>query len=203
MRSPDPGKAALFLLCLLPLGGLLWDAASGGLGANPVEALSRRTGDWTLRLLLATLAVTPLRRLAGWRWIARQRRMLGLFAFFYACLHVANYLVLDQWLEWAEIVADVLERPWVTVGAVGFLLLVPLAATSTDAALRRLGGRRWKRLHRAVYLAAGLGVLHYLWLVKADLTPPLAYGAVLAVLLLARLPLAAALRPALGAPSGR
>jgi methionine sulfoxide reductase heme-binding subunit len=179
-------KAAVFVLCLVPLALLLRDAAAANLGANPIEAVTHRTGDWTLRLLLITLAVTPLRSLCGWHALMRYRRMLGLFAFFYAVLHFLTYLVLDQFFHWGEIVADVLERPYITVGFASFLLLVPLAATSTDAMVRRLGGRRWQRLHRLVYFAAAGGVLHYLWLVKADLREPLLYGALLAVLLLTR-----------------
>lgn len=177
----------LFLLCLLPLARLLALGASGGLGANPIEFITRSTGTWTLVGLLLTLAVTPLRRLTGWSRLVRYRRMLGLFAFFYASLHFVTYLWLDQFFDPAAIVRDIVKRPFITVGFAAFVLLIPLAATSTKAMMRRLG-RNWQRLHRLVYPIALLGVLHYLWLVKKDLTEPLIYGAVLAVLLAARLP---------------
>jgi sulfoxide reductase heme-binding subunit YedZ len=180
-------KVALFLAALAPFGWLLRQALAGDLGANPVETLVHFTGVWTLRLLLLTLAVTPLRRVTGWGWLLRLRRMLGLFVFFYASLHLTAYLVLDQALDWGEIVADIAMRPYITVGFAAFLLLVPLAVTSTRGWVRRLG-RRWQRLHRAVYAIGILGVLHFLWLVKADLREPLIYGAILAVLLAWRLP---------------
>ncbi|RCX33199.1 sulfoxide reductase heme-binding subunit YedZ [Thioalbus denitrificans] len=176
-------KPAVFALCLLPLALLAWRAVSGGLGANPIEAFIRHNGDWALRLLLLTLAVTPLRRLTGWTWPLRVRRMIGLFAFFYATLHLLGYVGLDQFFDWPAIGADILKRPYITIGMSAFALLVPLAATSTDAMLRRLGGRRWQRLHRLAYLAAGAGVLHFLWLVKADLREPLLYAAILLLLL--------------------
>jgi len=181
------GKPLVFLLCLLPLALLVWRIAAGRLGANPVEAVLHFTGAWGLRLLLVTLAVTPLRRLTGRGWLLRFRRMLGLFAFFYVVLHVAVYLVLDRGLAWDEIVTDLSKRPYIMVGFAAFVLLVPLAVTSTRGWVRRLG-RRWQLLHRSVYLIAVLGVLHFLWLVKADLREPLIYAAVLAVLLAARVP---------------
>ena len=181
------GKPLVFLLCLLPLALLGWRIAAGRLGANPVEAVLHFTGAWGLRLLLVTLAVTPLRRLTGRGWLLRFRRMLGLFAFFYVVLHVAVYLVLDRGLAWEEIVTDLSKRPYIMVGFAAFVLLVPLAVTSTRGWVRRLG-RRWQLLHRSVYLIAVLGVLHFLWLVKADLREPLIYAAVLAVLLAARVP---------------
>jgi sulfoxide reductase heme-binding subunit YedZ len=181
------GKPLVFLLCLLPLALLGWRIAAGRLGANPVEAVLHFTGAWGLRLLLVTLAVTPLRRLTGRGWLLRFRRMLGLFAFFYVVLHVAVYLVLDRGLAWEEIVTDLAKRPYIMVGFAAFVLLVPLAVTSTRGWVRRLG-RRWQLLHRSVYLIAVLGVLHFLWLVKADLREPLIYAAVLAVLLAARVP---------------
>jgi len=176
-------KPGLFVLCLAPLALIAWDAFFGDLGANPIETLSRRTGDWTLRLLLITLAVSPLRRLSGWGELMRLRRMLGLFTFFYACLHLLNYLGLDQFFSWHFILEDVVEHKFVLVGFTSFLLLVPLALTSTDNMMRRLGGRRWRRLHRLVYPAAVGGVVHFLWLVKSDLGEPLLYAACLAVLL--------------------
>ena len=181
------GKPLVFLLCLLPLALLVWRIAAGRLGANPVEAVLHFTGAWGLRLLLVTLAITPLRRLTGRGWLLRFRRMLGLFAFFYVVLHVTVYLVLDRGLAWDEIVTDLSKRPYIMVGFAAFVLLVPLAVTSTRGWVRRLG-RRWQLLHRSVYLIAVLGVLHFLWLVKADLREPLIYAAVLAVLLAARVP---------------
>lgn len=176
-------KPVAFLLCSLPLLGLVWRVFYGDLGANPVETVSRYTGSWTLNLLLATLAVTPAVRLTRINALMRIRRMLGLWTFAYALVHFLAWLVLDQFFAWTFIVEDILERPFITVGFLSFLLLIPLAATSTDAAIRRLGGIAWQRLHRLVYLAAVGGVIHFLWLVKADLREPLIYGAVLAGLL--------------------
>ncbi|RKT46465.1 sulfoxide reductase heme-binding subunit YedZ [Thiocapsa rosea] len=181
------GKPLVFLLCLVPFGVLIARGASGALGPNPVEAITHFTGDWALRLLLVTLAVTPLRRLTGQAWLVRFRRMLGLFAFFYAVLHFATYLWLDRSFDLETIAEDVLKRPYITVGFAAFVLLVPLAITSTQGWIRRLG-RRWKTLHRAVYAIGVLGVLHYLWLVKADLLEPAIYGVILAVLLGMRVP---------------
>jgi sulfoxide reductase heme-binding subunit YedZ len=152
------------------------------MGANPVETLSHRTGDWSLRFLLLTLAVTPLRRLTGWNGLQRFRRMLGLFAFFHVCLHFGVYLIFDQFFDLSAIIADVAKRPYITVGFAAFVLLIPLVVTSTNRMIKRLG-RNWQRLHRLVYLIAILGVLHYLWLVKADLREPLMYAGILAVLL--------------------
>jgi len=176
-------KPPLFLFCLLPLASLGWDAWQGALGANPIEAITHRTGDWALRFLLITLAVTPLMRLARWSLPGRFRRMLGLYAFFYAVLHFATYLVLDQFFDWAAIGDDIVKRPYITVGFAALVMLLPLAVTSTNGMIRRLGGRRWKALHRLVYAIAVLAVLHYLWLVKADYREPAAYAAVLALLL--------------------
>lgn len=176
------GKSLIFGASLLPLAWLFWLGWEGELGVNPVETLSHRTGDWSLRFLLLTLAVTPLRRLSGWNWLQKFRRMLGLFTFFYVCLHFSVYLIFDQFFDWQAIVADVAKRPYITVGFAGFLLLIPLAATSTSGMMKRLG-RNWQRLHRLVYPISVLGVLHYLWLVKADITEPLLYGGVLAALL--------------------
>lgn len=172
----------MFVASLLPLAWILWLGWQDQWGANPVETLSRFTGDWSLRFLLLTLAVTPLRRLTGWNGMQKFRRMLGLFAFLYVCLHFGVYLVFDQFFDWRAIVEDVAKRPYITVGFAGFLLLIPLAVTSTNRMMKRLG-RNWQRLHRLVYPIGVLGVLHYLWLVKADLTEPLLYGGVLAVLL--------------------
>jgi len=192
-------KPLLFLACLIPLARLVWLAVMGGLGANPIEFITRSTGTWTLVGLLVTLGVTPLRRLTGWNGLIRYRRMLGLFAFLYACLHFTTYIWLDQFFDPASIVKDIAKRPFITVGFSAFVLLLPLAATSTQYMMRRLG-RNWQRLHRLVYLIAFLGVLHYLWLVKKDITQPLVYGAILLVLLALRLPWGVAM---LGAISGR
>lgn len=178
-------KVALFLLCLLPLGLLVWQALQQDLGSNPVESLSHRTGDWALRFLLIVLAVTPLRRLTGWAELQQSRRMLGLFAFFYASVHFSVYALLDLGLDWSFLAADIAKRPYITVGFTAWVLLVPLAITSTRGMMRRLG-RRWKQLHRLVYLIAVLGVVHYYWLVKADVREPLIYGAILALLLALR-----------------
>lgn len=176
-------KILLFLACLMPLVRLLWLGFHDGLGANPIEFITRSTGTWTLTFLLITLAITPLRRLSGWQWPIRLRRMLGLFAFFYAGLHFTTYLWLDQFFDLSAIYQDIFKRPFITVGFSSFLLLIPLAATSTQAMLRRLGGRNWQRLHRLVYLVAIGGVAHYWWLVKKDVTQPAIYAAVLALLL--------------------
>lgn len=176
-------KPAVFALSLLPLALLVWGGAQDALGPNPIEAILRGTGDWTLRFLLVTLSVTPLRRIFGWHWLVRLRRMLGLFAFFYAVLHLTTWIWLDRQFDVNEMIAGILKRPFITVGMVSFLLLVPLAATSTNAAVRRLGGARWQRLHRLVYFIAFGGVVHFLWMVKSDLTQPLVHGMVLALLL--------------------
>jgi sulfoxide reductase heme-binding subunit YedZ len=175
---------------LVGLGPLLWAAVRFGtdnLGANPIEAVLHWAGRWTLILLLTGLAITPLRRLTGWNQIIKIRRLVGLFAFFYASLHLSIYLGLDQGFAWSFIVEDVVDRPFITVGAAAFLLLVPLAVTSTKGWIRRLG-KRWQRLHRLVYSAAILGALHFFWKVKADTFWPLLAAAVLAGLLLARVP---------------
>jgi methionine sulfoxide reductase heme-binding subunit len=180
-------KAPLFLVCLAPLGWLVWGAATHGLGANPIDAITDETGTWTLRFLVATLSITPLRRLTGWNGAIRFRRMLGLFAFFYGSLHFLTYIWLDQFFEVPEIVKDIAKRPFILVGFTAFTLMVPLALTSTAGWIRRLGGRRWNLLHRLIYLSAIAGVVHYWWLVKADVTRPLRYGVIVAVLLLGRL----------------
>jgi sulfoxide reductase heme-binding subunit YedZ len=176
-------KAVAFILALLPLARLVYGSFAGTLGANPIETITRSTGTWTLVFLLITLAVTPLRRLSGWNWLLRLRRMLGLFAFFYVCLHFLTYVWLDQFFDWGAIVKDVVKRPFITVGFAAFIMLIPLAATSTDAMVRRLGAGRWLALHRLVYVIAICGVLHYWWLVKRDVTQPAIYAAVLALLL--------------------
>jgi sulfoxide reductase heme-binding subunit YedZ len=180
-------KPALFFVCLVPLALLIWRTLDGSIGPNPVQAITHGTGDWALRLLLVTLAVTPLRSLTGWAWLVRLRRMLGLYAFFYAALHFTTYLWLDQWFDWQAIVADIVKRPYITVGFAALVLMLPLAVTSSNGWMKRLGPR-WKQLHRLVYAIGGLAVLHYLWLVKADLLEAVVYAVVLAVLLAARLP---------------
>jgi sulfoxide reductase heme-binding subunit YedZ len=179
------GQAGLVAAALAPAAWLAVSALRGTLGANPVETLEHTTGQWTLRLLLATLAVTPLRRAFGWTWLAPYRRTLGLLAFGYCCLHLCIYAFVDLWGAWDTLIEDVLERPYITAGVTGFLLLLPLAITSTRAWMRRLG-RRWVVLHRLVYAAAVAGCLHFLWLVKADLLEPLVYSGILGVLLGAR-----------------
>lgn len=176
-------KTALFLLALLPFANLVLKAVIDELGANPIEKITRTTGYWTLTLLLITLTVTPLRRLSGWSWLVRLRRMLGLFAFFYASLHFATYLVLDQFFDIASIAQDIVKRPYITIGFPAFLLLIPLAVTSNDSMIRRLGGKRWRLLHRLVYVSAIGGVIHYWWLVKKDLTNPITFAILLALLL--------------------
>ncbi len=183
MPPIGPIKVALFLVCLLPLAHLVQAGLTDALGANPIEAITHATGDWTLRFLLITLAVTPLRRLTGAHWLLRLRRMLGLFAFFYASLHFTTYIWLDQFFDLQGIAKDVLKRPFITVGFAAFVLLIPLAATSNSFAIRRLGGRKWQSLHRSVYAIAILGVTHYWWLVKKDISEPLLYGSILAGLL--------------------
>jgi len=187
-QNPSPKtltalKRGLFLILLIPLFKLIGNGVLDQLGANPIEKITRTTGYWTLTLLLVTLAVTPLRRLSGRPWLGRFRRMLGLFAFFYGCLHFFTYLVLDQFFDWPGIVKDIAKRPYITVGFTAFLLLIPLAVTSTDGMIRRLGGRRWRRLHRLVYVIAIGGVVHFWWLVKKDITAPAVDATVLAVLL--------------------
>ncbi len=192
-------KPWVFVACLVPLGWLLWRGATGALTANPIEDITHRTGDWALRFLLLTLAITPLRRVLGWSSLASYRRMLGLFAFFYAALHLSTYLVLDFFFAFDLIFDDIVERRYVTAGFTGFVLMLPLALTSNTSMIRRLGGARWRRLHRLVYPAAVAGVVHYLWLVKIDITPPLVYAAVLTLLLGVRLWFRYAARPAASA----
>ena len=181
-------KTGVFAAALAPFTALVVAGFTDGLGANPVETITHTTGDWTLRLLLAALAITPLRHLTGWTWLTRMRRMVGLFAFFYLMLHFSTYAVLDASLDLAYVVEDVADRLYITAGFSAFVMLVPLAATSTNAMVRRLGPLRWRKLHRLVYAAGICGVLHYLWLVKADLREPLVYTGILAILLAARLP---------------
>jgi methionine sulfoxide reductase heme-binding subunit len=180
-------KVFVFILCLVPLAILAWRALHGDLTANPIEFITHTTGDWTLRFLVITLAVTPLRRILRLPQLIRFRRMLGLFAFFYACLHFSTWIGLDKFFDFAEMWKDVQKRRFITVGFTGFVLMIPLAITSTAAWIRRLGGRRWQLLHRAIYLSAVAGVIHYYWLVKSDVRRPLRYGFVIGILLAWRL----------------
>lgn len=180
-------KVAVFLACLIPLGLLAWDAYTQNLGANPVEKITHATGDWTLRFLLITLSITPVRKLLQFPNLIKFRRMLGLFAFFYGCLHFFTYVWLDKFFNLHEMIADIEKRKFITIGLTAFTLLIPLAITSTTGWIRRLGGKRWQMLHRLIYVSAICGVIHYLWLVKADIRKPLEYGAILAVLLSYRL----------------
>ncbi len=180
-------KAATFVVCLAPLGLLIWRGFTGGLTANPIEFITHTTGWWTLAFLMITLAVTPLRRLLDMPWLLRLRRMLGLYAFFYASLHFLTWLVVDQFFDWQAIVKDIAKRPYITVGFSAFLLLLPLAATSTNAMVRRLGAARWQSLHRLVYVIAILGVVHFWWLVKKDIREPALFATILTVLLGTRL----------------
>jgi methionine sulfoxide reductase heme-binding subunit len=180
-------KAGVFLICLLPLASLIWRGLHDGLTANPIEFITHATGDWTLRFIVLTLCITPLRKLFALPELIRFRRLLGLFTFFYGCLHFTTYIWLDKFFDLKEVWKDIAKRPYITVGFLAFLLLIPLAITSTAAWIRRLGGRRWQLLHRAIYISAVAGVIHYYWLVKSAVLRPLAYGAVVAVLLLWRL----------------
>jgi methionine sulfoxide reductase heme-binding subunit len=179
-------KVAVFLACLGPLLRLGLKALSGNLGANPIEVITHSTGDWTLIFLLITLAITPVRKLTGQLWLIRFRRMFGLFAFFYVVLHFLTYIWLDKFFDLHAILADVAKRRFITVGFAGFLSLIPLALTSTQGWIRRLGGRRWNQLHSLIYFAAIAGVIHYWWLVKADVSKPRQYAVLLGVLLLYR-----------------
>jgi len=179
-------KVVVFLLALVPLGLLLYGAATGELSANPIKDITEGTGIWTLRFIVITLSVTPLRKLTGWSRLARFRRMVGLFAFFYGFLHFTTYVYLDQFFAFDEILKDVARRPFITVGFTAFVLMIPLALTSLNRVVRWMGGKRWQLLHRLVYAVALCGVFHYLWLVKADTSRPLRYGAVVAALLLFR-----------------
>ena len=179
-------KSIIFILCLLPLALLFRNFYFDELGANPFEVLTRSTGEWTLRFVLITLAMTPLRRITGAAWPLRFRRMFGLFTFFYVCVHLLTYLWLDHFFDWEEIVTDIVKRPYITLGMLAFLFLTPLALTSTKKMMKRLG-KRWKSLHKLIYAIAVLGVLHFLLLVKADLREPIIYAAILFVLFLVRL----------------
>ena len=182
-------KPVVFLACLVPLSVLVWRGLHSGLGANPIEAITHGTGDWTLRLLLVTLSISPLRKLTRQYWLIDFRRMIGLFAFFYGSLHLMTYVWLDKFFDVHEMVADIAKRRFITAGLTAFTLMIPLALTSTKWSIRKLGGKRWQALHRLIYLSAIAGVIHYIWLVKADLRKPLEYATVLGVLLLLRVAL--------------
>lgn len=187
--SGRTSKILVFALCLTPLSMLLWRAYNGNLTANPIEYVTRDTGTWTLRFLLLTLAVTPLRRMFKAPELIRFRRMLGLYAFFYGFLHLTTYVWFDKFFDAADIVKDIAKRPFITAGFTGFLLMLPLAVTSTSGWIRRLGGKRWQQLHRLVYFSTLAGVIHYYWLVKSDIRLPVFYGALLALAMLLRLPI--------------
>jgi methionine sulfoxide reductase heme-binding subunit len=190
------GKVVVFLACLAPLGRLLWgffgahptemSTWGAGLGANPIEFITHSTGNWTLSFLLISLAVTPVRKLTRQLWLIRFRRMFGLFAFFYGTLHLMTYVWLDKFFDVHAMLVDVGKRRFITAGFTGFVLMIPLALTSTRGWIARLGGKRWQALHRLIYLSAIAGVIHYIWLVKADLTKPLEFAYVLGALLLYR-----------------
>ena len=176
-------KVFVFLLCLVPLAILLWRGFHNDLTLNPVEYVDHRTGDWILRFLCITLAITPARKILRLPQLIRYRRMMGLFAFFYACLHFSTWLGVDRYFAWSQIVDDIGKRPFITVGFTAFVLMIPLALTSTAGWIRRLGGKRWQTLHRAIYVSAICGVIHFYWQVKSDVRKPLEYGAIVAVLL--------------------
>jgi len=176
-------KVFVFLLCLLPLAILLWRGFHNDLTLNPVEYVEHRTGDWILRFLCITLAITPLRKILRLPQLIRYRRMMGLFAFFYALLHFSTWLGVDRYFQWRLILDDIGKRPFITVGFAGFVLLIPLAVTSTAGWIRRLGGKRWQMLHRAIYVSAICGVIHFYWQVKSDVRKPLEYAFIVAVLL--------------------
>lgn len=182
-------KALLFVTALLPFARLVAFAFTDQLGANPVEFITRNTGDWTLYFLCLTLAVTPLRRLTKWNWLIKLRRMLGLFVFFYASMHFTTFLWFDHFFDVQEMWKDVVKRPFITVGFITFLLLIPLAVTSANSMVKRLGGKRWQWLHRTIYLIAPLGILHFWWMKagKHDFAQPILFGTIIALLLLARI----------------
>jgi sulfoxide reductase heme-binding subunit YedZ len=180
-------KPVFFLMCLAPATVLIWRGFHSSLGANPIETITHSTGDWTMRFLLVTLAITPLRKFTRIYSLISLRRMFGLFAFFYGTLHLMTWVWLDKFFDVHEMLKDIAKRKFITAGMTAFALMIPLAVTSTKWAIRKLGGKRWQALHRLIYFSAIAGIIHYIWLVKADLKKPLEYGAVLAVLLLYRL----------------
>ena len=183
--KPKYLKPIVFLVCLLPLARLAWSAFSSGLGANPIQVITFSTGTWTLVFLLVTLSITPLRQLTKQYWLIQYRRMLGLFAFFYGCLHFTTYIWLDQFFDLHSVYKDIYKRPFITVGFTAFVLMIPLAVTSTKWAIRKLG-KRWQTLHRLIHLSAIAGVVHFLWAVKLDKRKPEIYAAILGALLLYR-----------------
>lgn len=178
-------KISIFILCCLPLLRLIVAATQAQLGANPLEFITRNTGDWALYILLGTLVITPARKLMGWSWLIRVRRMLGLFAFFYACCHFICFIWFDHFFEWSEMWKDVVKRPFITIGFTAFVLLIPLALTSTNGMIKRIGAKRWQILHRTIYVIAMLAILHYFWMKagKNDFAQPMIYGAFLVLLL--------------------
>lgn len=180
-------KVLVWLVCLVPLGRLVYKYFTNGLGANPIEFITLATGSWTLTLLLSTLAITPLRKLTGLNWLIRFRRLVGLFAFFYGFLHFMTYVWLDKFFDVSDMLRDVVKRPFITAGFVAFMAMVPLAVTSTAWAIRKMGGKSWNNLHRLIYLSGLAAVIHFWWKVKADHRRPGIYAAVLALLLLYRL----------------
>lgn len=192
----------VFLACLVPVARLAWKAFHDGLGANPIQVITFSTGTWTLVYLLTTLSITPLRRLTGQLWLIQLRRMIGLFAFFYACLHFTTYIWLDKFFDVHEMVKDVAKRPFITAGFTAFVLLIPLAITSTRGMIVRLGGKNWQRLHRLIYVSATAGVVHYIWLVKKDVRVPVIFACVLGTLLLYRIVTGLWRRIRSSAPSG-
>ncbi|SFA94555.1 sulfoxide reductase heme-binding subunit YedZ [Collimonas sp. OK607] len=207
MFNPTPRqfkflKVALFALALLPAARLLLFGFTDRLGANPIEFITRSSGDWTLYFLCITLAVTPLRRFTNWNWLIKLRRMLGLFAFFYASLHFTTFLWFDHFFDVAEMFKDVVKRPFITVGFIAFVLLIPLALTSTNGMIRRLGGKRWQWLHRSLYAIAMLGILHFWWMRagKHNFEKPILFGTIVAALLLVRVVFA--LRSRIGQRAG-
>lgn len=195
-------KPIVFLAALVPLALLAWNALHNNLGANPIEEITHQTGYWTLRLLLVTLCITPLRRITGINWLIQYRRMIGLFAFFYGCLHLTTYLWLDQSFDFHAIIKDVYKRPFITAGFTGFVLMVPLALTSTQGWIRRLG-KKWQLLHRLIYFSAAAGVFHFIWLVKKDLREPLIYATIFGALMLIRVGFWIQKRQRSSIPAGR
>jgi sulfoxide reductase heme-binding subunit YedZ len=200
-------KPVVFLLALVPALHLVYAAFTDGLGANPIEYITHATGDWTLRFLLITLAITPFRKVLDQPDFIRFRRMLGLWAFTYGCLHLMTWLWLDKFFDPAEMWADVVKRRFITAGMTAFLLMLPLALTSTSGWIRRLGGKKWKRLHQLIYFSAAAGVIHYYWLVKSDIRKPVFYGILLVMLLVwrainSRQKTAAAAKPAVKVATG-
>jgi len=184
--NPKYLKPVIFLVCLVPLARLAWKALHSALGANPIQVITFSTGTWTLIFLLTTLSITPLRKLTQLYWLVQYRRMLGLFAFFYGCLHFLTYIWLDQFFDLHSVYKDVLKRPFISAGFTAFVLMIPLAVTSTKWAIRKLG-KRWQTLHRLIYASAIAGVVHYIWQVKKDVRVPAIYAVILGTLLLYRI----------------